>query len=186
MKTKKLVLTALFAALIAAGAFIKIPTPLVPITLQYFFTMLAGVLLGEKLGALSVLVYIALGLCGIPIFTGGGGISYVLSPTFGYLIGFVAGAYLSGRLSRVKTGYPSFWRIMAAGCVGLAAVYLLGAAYYCVIAVFYLGKQLELMSVLTGCILIFIPGDLAGCLVAALIGKRLLPALKLRGKRSDE
>ena len=62
MKTKDLVLCAMFVALIAVGAFIKIPVPVVPFTLQFLFTMLAGLLLGPVNGALAVVVYIVLGL----------------------------------------------------------------------------------------------------------------------------
>ena len=60
MKTKDLVLCAMFVALIAVGAFIKIPVPVVPFTLQFLFTMLAGLLLGPVNGALAVVVYIVL------------------------------------------------------------------------------------------------------------------------------
>ena len=70
-KTRMLLLTALFAALTAIGAFLKIPTPWSSFTLQVFFVCMAGVLLGPKYGALSQLVYIALGLMGLPIFTTG-------------------------------------------------------------------------------------------------------------------
>ena len=62
MKTKDLVLCAMFVALIAVGAFIKVPVPVVPFTLQFLFTMLAGLLLGPVNGALAVVVYIVLGL----------------------------------------------------------------------------------------------------------------------------
>ena len=88
-RTYKMILVALFAALIAVGAFIRIPVPLVPFTMQTFFVVLAGMLLGKKLGAASALVYLAIGLIGIPVFTQGGGIGYVLKPSFGYLIGFI-------------------------------------------------------------------------------------------------
>ena len=74
---------AIFTALIAVGAFIKIPVPVVPFTLQLLFTTLARMILGAGAGAVSVLVYLLIGLAGIPVFTGGGGIGYVLQPTFG-------------------------------------------------------------------------------------------------------
>ena len=66
--TENLVRMALFAALIAVGAFIRIPVPVCPFTLQFLFTMLAGLLLGGKYGALSVLVYLCVGLLGLPVF----------------------------------------------------------------------------------------------------------------------
>ena len=74
-KTKTLIYCSLFTALIAAGAFIKIPVPVVPFTLQYLFTMLAGLLLGSKRGTISVVAYMLLGLAGLPIFSEGGGMS---------------------------------------------------------------------------------------------------------------
>ena len=73
MKLRNLVLTALFAALTAIGAFIRIPFAFSSITLQFFFTAMAGVLLGARCGAASQAVYVLLGLVGLPIFTGGGG-----------------------------------------------------------------------------------------------------------------
>ena len=77
-KTYKIALVAMFAALSAIGAFIRVPMPMVPFTLQLFFTTMAGLLLGGELGALSVGVYVLIGLLGLPVFTGGGGFSYVL------------------------------------------------------------------------------------------------------------
>ena len=72
-RTKNLMYCSLFTALIAVGAFIKIPIPVVPFTLQFFFTTLAGLLLGSKMGAVSVIAYMVLGLVGLPIFSEGGG-----------------------------------------------------------------------------------------------------------------
>ena len=96
LSTKSMILSALFVALIAIGAFIKVPVPVCPFTLQLLFTTLAGLLLGANLGFVSVCVYIIIGLIGIPIFTEGGGLGYIFQPTFGYLIGFAFGAYVAG------------------------------------------------------------------------------------------
>jgi hypothetical protein len=93
-----MLLAALFTALIAAGTWIRIPLPPVPVTMQTFFVILAGLLLGWRGGLLSAGLYMALGLAGVPIFTGGGGIQSVLTPTFGYIVGFLPGAALAGRI----------------------------------------------------------------------------------------
>ena len=77
---KNMALCGVFTALIAIGAFIRIPVPVVPFTLQYLFTMLAGLLLGAKLGAAAVALYVGMGLIGFPIFTQGGGFGYVFNP----------------------------------------------------------------------------------------------------------
>ena len=97
-KTRELVLFSLFTALTAIGAFIRVPVPLCPFTLQLLFTTLAGLILGSKKGAASVAVYVALGLAGVPVFTQGGGPGYIFQPTFGYLLGFIAGAWFMGKI----------------------------------------------------------------------------------------
>ena len=84
-KVNDLVMISLFAALTAVGAFIKIPIPHVPLTLQTLMVMFAGLILGSRRGALSQLLYLVIGLLGIPIFAQGGGPGYVLQPSFGFL-----------------------------------------------------------------------------------------------------
>ena len=74
MTARKLVYVALFAALTAAGAFLRLPLGMVSVTAQFLVTAMAGALLGAKWGAVSQGVYVALGLLGLPIFTMGGGI----------------------------------------------------------------------------------------------------------------
>ena len=98
MKIRDITMVALFSALVCIGAFIKIPIPALPITMQVFFVLLAGMLLGSKKGALSVLIYMLLGLVGLPIFAAGGGFAYVLKPSFGYIIGFLVAAFAMGRI----------------------------------------------------------------------------------------
>jgi len=177
LKTRGLAQVALFAALIAVGAFLRVPVPVVPFTLQFLFTTLAGLLLGSRRGALSVLCYLALGLCGLPIFAAGGGPAYVLQPSFGYLLGFALGAWLTGRLAE-RAAVPSLRRLLAAGFAGLAVVYALGMLYYWVICHDVLGTGLAFRTLFLYCFVLAVPGDIALCLVAALLGKRLIPLLR--------
>lgn len=179
-KTRKLILCALFVALIAAGAFIKIPVPLVPFTLQFLFTMLAGLLLGGRLGALAVCAYIALGLAGLPVFAQGGGVAYIFQPSFGYLIGFAAGAYATGVLAN-RVPRPSLGRLLAANFIGLVIVYLFGMVYYYLMSNFYLGNPMGLWPLFLYCFLLAVPGDIVLCILGAVLGKRLIPLLH-RGK----
>ncbi len=179
-RTYKMILVALFAALIAVGAFIRVPVPLVPFTMQTFFVVLAGMLLGKKLGAASALVYLAVGLVGIPVFTQGGGIGYVLKPSFGYLIGFVVGAFITGALVQ-KAASPSFGRLLLAAFAGLLAVYVLGTTYFYFLSNYYLGNQVSVWTSVLYCFLVFVPGDLAKSLVAALIARRMIPLLHKNG-----
>lgn len=179
-RTYKLVLTALFAALIAVGAFIKIPVPMVPFTLQFLFTMLAGIVLGGRLGAVSVLCYLLLGLAGLPVFAAGGGFTYVLQPTFGYLLGFCAGTYATGTIAN-RDGAPTFRRLLLANLAGLVIVYGMGTVYCWLINAFYLGNAIGLWPLLLSCFLLPVPGDLVLCVLAALLGRRLIPILRKEG-----
>lgn len=172
MRTKDLAYIALFTALIAAGAYIRIPVPVVPFTLQFLFTNLAGLLLGAKKGAVSVGCYIALGLIGLPVFTGGGGIFYVFEPTFGYIIGFAAGAALTGYIAGRKQS-PSFWRLMAASGAGLIIVYLFGMIYYWLICNFYLSSPIGVKALFLYCFALAVPGDAFLCFISAIIAKRV-------------
>ncbi len=104
MKTRDMIMVSIFAVLTAIGAFIKIPIPYVPFTLQWLFCAISGIVLGAKLGALSQILYVVMGLIGIPIFTEGGGLYYIFKPTFGYLIGFIVASFVIGELSsKIKT-----------------------------------------------------------------------------------
>ena len=102
IKTRDLIYCALFAALTAIGAFLHFQLFQATITLQFFFTAMAGLLLGAKLGALSQLLYVVLGLVGVPIFAAGGGFGYVFNPTFGFLLGLIPTAWVIGKIAETK------------------------------------------------------------------------------------
>ena len=171
-----MMLCALFAALITVGAFIKVPLPIVPFTLQFLFTMLAGLLLGGKLGGISVLVYIILGLIGIPVFTEGGGLGYLLKPSFGYIIGFCIASYVTGSIVH-KVTTPSYKRLYFANFTGLGVVYLCGMVYYYIICNFIIGSPIGLWTLFLYCFLLAVPGDIVLCIVGAILAKRVLPIL---------
>lgn len=176
MKIRDLILCGLFAALICVGAFIKIPIPTMPITLQVQFVVLAGLLLGGKLGGTSALVYMVLGLIGLPIFTQGGGLGYVFQPTFGYIIGFVLGAYIVGIISK-KESNPGYSRLFAATGAGVVVIYLVGMVYFYVCNNYMLNIPFGIGTTLLYCVVMVIPGDMITCTLAVLLAKRLIPIL---------
>ena len=176
MKIRSLILCSFFTALIAVGAFIKVPVPIVPFTLQFLFTTLAGLLLGRKLGALSVLLYIGIGLAGVPIFAGGGGLSYILRPSFGYLIGFALGTYVTGWIAE-SSPEPNFKRLLFATVAGLAVVYSLGMIYYYFIANYYLGTPIGAKALVLYCFILAVPGDIFLCYLSAAVAKKIKPVL---------
>ena len=174
-RTLTICLCAMFTALSAVGAFIKIPIPYLPITLQTFFTTLAGLLLGAKLGALSVGVYVLLGLAGVPIFTEGGGFSYVLKPSFGYLVAFIVGAFVTGLIAHAKRD-PSIIRLLAACFAGTAVIYATGMGYFFAAKNLWVaGDGMSVKALFAACFFPCIPGDIVKCVAAALLAKRLIP-----------
>ena len=176
MKKKKsalrdMMLAALFTALIAVGAWIRIPLPPVPVTLQTFFVILAGLLLGWRGGLLSTGLYMALGLAGLPVFTGGGGLQSVLTPTFGYIVGFLPGAALAGILAD-RSGRPVFWKYLLAGGAGMLVIYLFGITWYGVMKTVYLAEEIKAYTLFVSLFLVFLPGDVLKNLAAAFAAKR--------------
>lgn len=182
MTTRKLVYTAMFAALIAAGAFMKIPTPICPITFQVFFVTLAGLLLGAKLGSFSVICYIFIGLIGLPVFTAGGGIGYIFQPTFGYLIGFIFGAYAAGKIANA-VAEPKIPRLIIACMVAIIIIYVIGTAYYWMIRTFYTKDGIGFSTLMLYCFLMPLPGDVIMSIVASIMGKRIIPHIKKSDNR---
>lgn len=170
---------ALFSALIAVGAFIKIPVPVIPFTLQVLFVLMAGFMLGAKLAFASVVAYIFIGLCGVPVFVMGGGPAYVMQPTFGYIIGFAVGAFIIGKMTGGAKQH-SFKRMLLAGSVGMSVIYLIGLPYYYFIANYFMDSPIGVWTLLLHCFLLCLPGDILSCIVAILLTKRLKPALSLR------
>lgn len=175
MKTRTLILTALFAALTAVGAFLRIPVGASSFTLQVLFTCLAGVLLGPSYGALSQLVYVLLGLIGLPVFTTGGGIAYVFQPTCGFLLGLIPMAWVVGKLA--GDGQQPL-RVAGACVIGLAVLYLIGMPYMALILNVYLGKGMSLSALLWAGMLPFLPFDALKIAVTALVGPPLCRALR--------
>ena len=169
-RTRKLVYTALFAALTAVGAFLRIPMVYSSVTLQYLFTAMAGLLLGRRWGALSQAVYVLLGLVGLPIFTMGGGFGYVFQPTFGFLLGLIPSALVIGLITR-KNRRPL--RIILACVAGLATLYAVGLPYMGLILNVYLGKGWSLGRLLRDGMLLFLPGDALKIAVAAILFPKL-------------
>lgn len=174
---KRLVMCGIFAALIGVGAFIQIPIPLVPLSMQDFFVMLAGILLGAKYGALSVIIYLIIGLLGFPVFTHGGGITYVLQPTFGFMIGFIPGAYLIGKLAHQEEK-PGFKRLFLACLAGVGVIYFFGTVYLYLLNRFYLGNSIAIWPMIMACDIQPLPGDIIKSIIAAKVGQQLLPMVR--------
>jgi len=153
-----------FIALTVAGAYIRFPLPFtpVPITLQTFFVLLAGAILGRRLGLLSQAGYLMVGIFGVPVFTGGlYGFARLFGPTGGYLLGFVLAAYLIGRI--LNDEHASYFKIVLAMLAGLVVLFTIGTIQLAVIMHVSFWKAAALG------VLPFIPGDIIKLFAAATI-----------------
>lgn len=176
VKTKDMTMCAMFVVLISVGAFIKIPIPIVPFTLQFFFVLMSGLLLGGELGAVSVLLYALLGLAGLPIFSEGGGMWYLVKPSFGYIIGFIIASYVTGKLTEKMVKFQ-LMRVLMANFAGLLIVYGVGMIYYYAISNFVIHSPIGLWPLFFYCFLLAVPGDICLCILSAILYKRMRPAL---------
>lgn len=175
MNTKKMTLSAIFTALICIGAFLRIPIPVVPFTLQTLFVVLSGMLLGWKYGMLSVAVYVALGLAGLPVFTSGGGLGYILHPTFGFLLGFLPASAISGlvtgRLHHRLSPYIG-------GLAGVVCMYLVALPYLYLILTCVMEISITVPALFTSYCFIFLPGDIISVCIASILYRRLSHLVK--------
>lgn len=127
LTTREVTYAGLFTALIAGGALVAIPVGSVPFTLQVLFVLLAGMLLGPRLAALSVVAYLVLGLVA-PVYAGGtSGLGVLMGPTGGYLWGFLPAALVTG--VACTYGRRSLVRFVVAGLLGLVPIYALGVVW---------------------------------------------------------
>ena len=169
-----MIYASLFGAGTAAGAYLVIPLPPVPITLQTLFVGLAGALLGARLGALSQVIYLLIGIIGLPVFHGGeAGLGVLLGPTGGYLIGFVAGASVIGVLVNLRKSPGFGWTVLSL-VAGTLVIYLFGVAQLCLVA------RLSLNKAVSVGVLPFLIGDVVKILAAAYVVKRIKPRFNIQ------
>lgn len=166
---------ALFVALMTAAAYIRIPFPFVPLTFQTAVAILSGLLLGVKKGAVSMSAYAAAGIIGLPVFASGGGFSYVLMPSFGYILGFIAAATAAGAIVGGKNR-PTLGRCLCASFSAFAINYAVGIAYF--IAMWQLSGYGELLSSVALYNLIYMPKDAILSLLAAFVARSSIPLLR--------
>lgn len=126
----RLVWTALLAASVAAGAYLIVPIGPVPVSMQPLFILLAGYILGPRRGAACMLLYVAAGAAGLPVFAGGAsGVGVLMGPTAGYLYAYVALAGLAGLATGGRGGPLGYARGVALGVLGMVVVYAGGVLW---------------------------------------------------------
>ena len=182
-RTQDVIYCGLFAALMTVGALIKIVLPIgvfeVTVSLQVFFALLAGFLLGARNGFLSIVVYLIIGLIGVPVFAHGGGLGYLIKPTFGFLIGFAFAALFAGLLTN-REKKPRFSRLIVAALVGEMAYYACGLIYYFIMFNFVLSGTvgIGIAKLFSVWFLSTVIPDTVICMLAAVLAYRLMPIMR--------
>ncbi len=178
--SRDLAVCGLFAALITVGAFIRVVIPAgadtMNFTLQWFFVLLAGLLLGSRRAFLSVAAYLLIGLLGVPVFARGGGPAYLLKPTFGFLLGFALAAWAMGRLTEMRRPCRAGALLLTA-TAGYFLYYGAGMIWFFLISRLFMAQPVgwgTLFAVY--CLPTMIP-DYILCVLAVTAARRLRPML---------
>ena len=179
--TRKVALALGMACITGLLAQARIPlgfTP-VPITGQNVAVLASGVMLGSWFGALSMLFYLAIGACGVPLFAGGqGGMDYLIHyPTLGYLIAFVVVAFLVGRLTEKHLSLRGFWGQIWLMSTGMIVILAIGASYLA------LTLHTNFNDTMKEGVLPFLIGDLLKAAVVAGVATTILPKENRQGNK---
>lgn len=152
LSVRSMVFMAVFAALICVAAPFGFNVGPIPITLATFAIYLAGAILGGKRGTVAVIVYILLGAVGLPVFSNfNGGFGALLGPTGGYIIGYIPLVLITGVFADMNS--KKHWTMIIGMLLGTVVLYTFGTAWYMILT----GKNL--VTALTTCVLMFLPGD---------------------------
>ena len=160
--TYALSICAMFTAVTAVLSQISVPLPFtpVPINLATFAVFVAGGLLGPVYGAISLIVYAALGTVGLPIFAQfTGGVGIIVGPTGGYILGYISAAWLTGLL--INHLPKNIWSSVLAMSAGMLSCYLLGTVWFMV------QQKVDLLAALGMCVVPFLIGDAIKIVLAA-------------------
>ena len=178
-KTLNLVHIAMFSALMAIGANIASFLIIggVPITLQTFFAILAGILLGSRMGAISMIVYAFIGLAGVPVFASfSGGMDTLISPTFGFIVSFVFIALAAGLIAEK---FPSRKGFVVAALIGLVVNYVIGTNWmYAAYKLWFEAPEGFTYKMAWAWMMVPLPKDIILSVLAGFFGYRLKPIIQ--------
>ena len=176
-RTVDMAYIALFAVMIVVCSWISIPAT-VPFTLQTFGVFLAVGVLGGKRGTLAVLVYLLLGMVGLPVFAGfSGGMGCLLGSTGGYIVGFLFSALVMWAMERLLGKKP--WVLALSMVLGLIVCYAFGTVWFMQVYAKTTGA-IGLWTALGWCVFPYIIPDLVKIVLAMVLCKRLAAAIRLR------
>ena len=175
-KTKQMTQTALFIVLYIIGSKITLPLGIIPFTLQTCVVFLAGCLLMPKQIFTSFTIFLGLGFLGLPLFSQGGGVAYLLKPSCGFLLAFpFAAAFIA--YCRTKWQLNKVYQLFPICLLALFMIYTIGSIYMYFILHVYVGSNIDLHGVLAAGVLPFIISDGVSSFLACLCAVRMYPAL---------
>ncbi len=167
--SKNLAYSGIFLALLCVSGVFSIQLTTINLSLQIAIIFILSCLLEKKLAALTVIAYLILGLIGLPVFSKGGGFGYVFQPSFGFLLGFVIGAYV---LSAIYSS-PAIKSKPLAYIIGIISslfiVYILGSVYMYLLLNLYMGVEYTAAKTLSVAVIPFIPFDIAKAVLSYFI-----------------
>ncbi len=177
MKRKSFIITltlsAFFCTLICIGSFIKIPLPnMIPMTLQTLFVLLTGLILPVKASAFTTITYMFIGLIGLPIFSGGGGLGYIMMPNFGFIIGFIVASIIMSTISQ-KLKKRTSWTCFAIALFGVTIIYTIGIIYFAIITNVYNKNDYSAIWFIQTVFLPFFPKEIIFSIISSLIANKL-------------
>ncbi|HHS13875.1 MAG TPA: biotin transporter BioY [bacterium] len=172
---RALLWTALFVSLTSLGGWVRIPVAPVPFTLQTLFVYLSGDLLGNRRGFISQVLFLMLGLIGVPVFSMGGGLGYIFQPTFGYLLGFPLAAWTVGVVCQ-RLGARNRWmHWMICNTAGMCVILTTGVLYLAFYLRFIIHQEISWEKIILSGLIVFIPGEVVKMSMASILAKRMAP-----------
>ena len=167
VNVKDMTVIALVTAVICIIAPFSIPIAIspIPITLALFALFLAGIILGKWKGVVCTVIYLLLGMVGLPVFNGfSGGVQKLVGPTGGYLIGYLFLVFFTGFVEKFPNKIPMYF---VGGIIGIIVCYAFGTVW------FVLQYKVGFLEALTMCVFPYIPMDLVKLVAAVIIGSQV-------------
>ena len=179
IKIYDITLMAISLAILVICSKISIPIGAIPLTLQTFSVFLIALILGVKKSVIVFIIYIIMGLLGIPVFSSGGGFHYIFMPSFGFIIGFLAAAPIIGIASKSDKFYLKY----ITSFIGLLIINIFGVLYMLIILNYYNGLNKDIIYVLGVAVAPFIIKDIFVVILTCIIYSRLQLVIYKREKK---
>ena len=168
IKLKDLVMMALMLAFMVVASKISIPIGVIPLTLQTFAVFIISLVLGKK-SCIIFILYLLIGLTGLPVFSTCGGIEYIYMPSFGFIIGFIPASFIIG----ISSNKEKFYIKYILSIIGLLIINVFGVAYMYFIFKYHMGAEKDIIYILNVGVVPFIAKDIFTAILSCIIYSRI-------------